>query len=270
MLEKNLFSKDPSFIYFHHIHFTRYGDLMSREIHRWYSPNLNKQMEIVVYGHYGYSLLMFPTAGADFLEYERFNLIDSIGGFLRDGKLKVFSINSINNESWLNNSMHPAQKAIRHQQYNRYVVEEVVPFIHNHCKGLVPIITTGASLGALHAANNFFRRPDIFSGTIAMSGSYDLKSYTKGYYDDNVYFNSPVDYLPRWNDEPMFNHMRKGRIIIASGQGDYEDPDASRRLSDILNVRGIKHWLDLWGYDQTHDWPTWRSMLPYFLGYIKF
>lgn len=243
---------------------------MSREIHRWYSPNLNKEMEIVVYGHYGYALLMFPTAAADYLEYERFNLIDSIGGYLRDGKLKAFSINSINNESWLNNHMHSADKARRHQQYNRYIVEEVVPFIHNHSKGLVPIVTTGASLGALHAANNFFRRPDIFSGTIAMSGSYDLKTYTKGYFDDNVYFNSPVDYLPRWDDNFMFDNMRKGRIIVATGQGSYEDPNASRQLSNILNARGVKHWLDLWGYDQPHDWPTWRSMLPYFLDNIKF
>ena len=128
---------------------------MSREIHRWFSPNLNKDMDLVVYGNYGFALLMFPTAGADFLEYERFKLIDSIGWFLGEGKLKAFSINSINNESWLNNNMHPADKAIRHQQYNKYVVEEVVPFIHNHCKGLVPIIITGASLGALHAINNF-------------------------------------------------------------------------------------------------------------------
>ncbi|MCU0414418.1 MAG: alpha/beta hydrolase-fold protein [Ignavibacteriaceae bacterium] len=224
---------------------------MSREIHRWYSPNLNKEMEVVIYGHYGFALLMFPTAGADFLEYERFKLIDTIGWFLGEGKIKVFSINSINNESWLNNSMHPAHKAIRHQQYNRYVVEEVVPFIHNHSKGLVPIITTGASLGALHAANNFFRRPDIFSGTIAMSGSYDLKSYSKGYYDDN--------------DNFMLEKMRKGKIIIASGQGDYEDPNASRKLSDILHSKGVNHWLDLWGHDMKHDWPTWRQMLPYFL-----
>ncbi|WP_337864733.1 alpha/beta hydrolase-fold protein [Ignavibacterium sp.] len=243
---------------------------MSREIHRWYSPNLNKDMEIVVYGTYGYALLMFPTAAADFLEYERFHLIDSISPYLAQGRLKAFSINSINSESWLNNQMHPAQKAIRHQQYNRYIVEEVVPFIHSHCRGLVPIITTGASLGALHAANIFFRRPDIFSGTIAMSGSYDLKSYTKGYYDDNVYFNSPVDYLPHWNDQFMLSHMRKGKIIIASGQGAYEDPDASRRLSDILNSKGVRHWLDLWGYDMPHDWPTWRKMLPYFLEFIKF
>ena len=238
---------------------------MSKEIHRWYSPNLNKEMEIVVYGHYGFALLMFPTAAADFLEYERFKLIDSIGGFLGEGKIKAYSINSINMESWLNNNMHPADKALRHQQYNRYVVEEVVPFIHNHSKGLVPIITTGASLGALHAANNFFRRPDIFSGTIAMSGSYDLKTYSKGYYDDNVYFNSPVDYLPHWEDNEMLEKMRKGKIIIASGQGDYEDPNASRRLSDILHSKGVNHWLDLWGYDIKHEWSTWLQMLPYFL-----
>lgn len=243
---------------------------MKREIHKWFSPNLNKEMEIVVYGHFGYALLMFPTAAADYLEYERFGLIENIKYFLDGGKLKAFSINSINNESWLNNHISPFQKALRHKQYNDYIVEEVVPFIHNHCKTLVPIITTGASLGAFHAANSFFRRSDIFSGTIAMSGSYDLKMYTKGYFDDNVYFNSPIDYLPNWNDEYMLNFMRKGKIIIATGQGDYEDPQASINLSNILNSKGIRHWLDLWGYDMPHDWPTWRKMLPYYLNFIIF
>ena len=242
---------------------------MSREIHRWYSPNLNKEMEIVTYGHYGFALLMFPTAAADYLEYERFKLIDAIGSFLGEGKIKAYSINSINMESWLNKNMHPAHKALRHQQYNRYVVEEVVPFIHNHSKGLVPIITTGASLGAMHAANNFFRRPDIFSGTIAMSGSYDLKTYSNGYFDENVYFNSPVDYLPHWDDHFMLENMRKGKIIISSGQGDYEDPNASRRLSDILHSKSVDHWLDLWGHDIKHEWSTWLRMLPYYLNKFK-
>ena len=103
-----------------------------------------------------------------------------------------------------------------------------------------------------------------------MSGNYDLKTYTNGYYDDNCYFNSPVDYLPRWNDENILNMLRHKSIIIASGQGSYEDPDASRKLSDILNAKGIQHWLDLWGHDVPHDWPTWRDMLPYFLGSINF
>lgn len=238
---------------------------MKREIHKWWSPRLQKDMEIVVYGHYGFALLMFPTAAADFLEYERFHLIDTIAPLIDQGKFKVFSINSINNESWLNNNMHPADKAFRHQLYNGYITEEVVPFIYNHCLGRVPIITTGASLGAFHAANTFFRRPDIFNGVVAMSGSYNLKDYTKGYYDSNVYFNSPIDYLPRWNDEFMFSRMREGRIIIASGQGAYEDPDASRQLSQILFSKGVPHILDIWGHDMPHDWPTWRKMLPYFM-----
>ena len=125
---------------------------MHREIHSWWSPRLNKHMEIAVYGHYGFALLMFPTAAADYLEYERFQMLDAIAPLIDAGKFKAFSINSINNESWLNNHMHPHDKAVRHQQYNEYVLHEVVPFIYDHCKSEVPIVTTGASLGALHCA----------------------------------------------------------------------------------------------------------------------
>ncbi len=169
---------------------------MQREIHKWFSPNLNKEMETVVYGTGNqYALLMFPTAAADYLEYERFHLIESMTPYINNGKVRAISINSINSESWLNDENHPEYKSERHKQFNEYVINEVVPFIKQICGNDVQIITTGASFGALHAANTFFRRPDVFAGTIAMSGSYDLKDYSKGYYDENVYFNSPVDYL---------------------------------------------------------------------------
>jgi esterase/lipase superfamily enzyme len=242
---------------------------MQREIHKWNSKNLHKDMEIAVYGHYGYALLMFPTAGSDYLEYERFYLIDSIADFINGGAVKVFSINSINNESWMNNNMHPAEKAKRHEQYNKYVIEEVIPFIQEHCNGEVPLVTSGASLGAFHAANTFFRRPDLYAGLIAMSGIYDLKHYTGGYFDDTCYFNSPVDYLPGLTDEGIITEIRHKSIIIACGLGAYEDPDASKQLSDILHSKNIPHWFDLWGEDMTHDWPTWRKMLPYFLDNIN-
>ena len=240
---------------------------MRKEIHKWYSPALFKDMELAVYGHYGIALLMFPTAAADFLEYERFGLIESIAPLIEDGKFKVYSVNTVNNESWLNRSMFPPHKSIRHGQYNHYILSEVVPFINNDCKGSVPIITTGASVGAYHAANTFFRRPDIFSGTIAMSGVYDLKYYSDGYYDDHCYFNSPVDYLSSVYDEKYLNQIKSSLcIVIASGQGPYEDPNSSRQLSQILAEKGIDHWLDIWGPEMSHDWPTWRKMLPYFLG----
>ena len=242
---------------------------LQREIHKWYSNNLNKEMDIAVYGHYGYALLMFPTAANDFLEYEKFQLIDSISGFINDGKLKAYCVNSINGESWLNYKMYPQDKAVRHLQYNHYIVYEVIPFIIDDCKGKIPIITCGASLGAYHAANMFFRNPELFSGFIAMSGSYDLKAYAHKYFDDNIYFNSPVDYLPNLNDKKILKKMYNKNIIIASGRGENEDASTSEQLSEILQSKNIQHWLDLWGDDMVHDWPTWKKMLPYFLSKIS-
>lgn len=239
---------------------------MRREIHTWHSPRLNKNMEIAMYGHFGFAVLLLPTAAADYLEYERFQMLNVLEPLIDAGKIKVFSINSINAEAWLNNRMNPRHKAIRHQQFNAYVENEVVPFIHTHTSENTAIITTGASLGALHAANLFFRRPDIFAGTIAMSGVYDLTAYTKGYFDEDVYFNSPCHYLPKLEDSYLLEKLRQsGHIHLLSGSGDYEDPDAARRLSAILAAKGIPHELDIWGTDIKHDWPTWRSMLPYYL-----
>ena len=239
---------------------------MKREIHSWHSPALNKTMEVAVYGHYGTALLLFPTAAADFLEYERFQLIDSVSRQINEGKVKVFSVNSINAESWLNQYMHPRHKAIRHQQFNEYIFNEVVPFIKNMTSQETPIIASGASFGALHAANLFFRRPDLINGVIAMSGDYNLSSYTKGYHDEDVYFNSPIQYLPNLNDEYYLPLIKKsGHIHIVTGSGEWEQPDASRRLSAVLNAKGIPHELDVWGHDIPHDWPSWRKMLPYYL-----
>ncbi len=223
-------------------------------------------MEVAVYGHYGFALLMFPTAAADYLEYERFHLIDSIKHFVDSGKVKAFSINSINSESWLNEHIPPPYRALRHQQYNQYIADEVVPFIRSKTSNESAIVTTGASLGALHAANTLFRRPDLFDGTIAMSGSYDIKAYAHGYYDDNCYFNSPVDYLPNLTDEAVLSQLRsKQHIYILSGQGSYEAPERSVQLGNILAGKGIPYHVDLWGHDIPHDWPTWRAMLPHVL-----
>ena len=167
---------------------------MQRFIDGWHSPSLNWHVEIVTYGHYGFPMLMFPTAAADYLEYERFHLIDSIREFIEAGKVKLFSINSINRASWLNPQLHPRDKAILQAAYNNYIVHEVVPYIWNSCRGRTGIITAGASLGAFHAANQLFRRPDLFDGMLGLSGDYDIRHYYSGdYYDDNIYFNNPVD-----------------------------------------------------------------------------
>jgi esterase/lipase superfamily enzyme len=239
---------------------------MQRQINSWYSERLGKEMPVATYGYFGFALLLVPTAAADYLEYERFQLLDVLQPFIDSGKVKVFSINSINNESWLNNQMHPKDKAIRHQQFNSYVYEEVIPFIKNSTSGDTPIIISGASFGALHSMNLFLKRPDLINGVIAMSGVYDLTEYTKGYFDDDVYFNSPQHYMPNLTDHYALEQIRRSHHIhLFSGSGDYEDPNASCSFAGILYNKGINYELDIWGQEWKHDWNTWRKMLPHYL-----
>lgn len=240
---------------------------MTRNLTSWYSPRLQKEMPIAVYGNYGFALLLVPTAAADYLEYERFGLIDALQPFIDGGKVKVFSINSINNESWMNNEMDPKHKIIRHQQFNSYVYEEVIPFIKTHTSYQTPVIICGASFGALHSMNLFLKRPDLIAGVIAMSGVYDLTEYTKGYYDEDVYFNSPQHYMPNLNDHALLEEIRNAsHLHIFSGSGEYEDPNASRSFAGILYSKGINYELDIWGSEWKHDWETWRKVLPHYLG----
>ena len=229
---------------------------MKRELASWYSPSLQKEMPIAAYGDYGFALLLVPTAAADYLEYERFQLMDTLAPYINSGKVKVFSINSINNE----------HKGIRHNQFNNYVFDEVVPFIRTNTSAETPIITCGASFGALHSMNLFLKRPDLINGVIAMSGVYDLSEYTDGFFDDQVYFNSPQHYKPNLTDNWYLDNIRKSNHIhILTGSGDYEDPNASRKFSEVLHNKGIPHDLDIWGPEWKHDWPTWKAMLPAYL-----
>ena len=219
-------------------------------------------MPIAVYGDYGFALLLVPTAAADYLEYERFQLMDSLSWLVDSGKVKIFSIDSINNESWMNPSIDGFTRSARHQQWNHYVFNEVIPFIKNSTSPETPIITCGASFGALHSMNLFLKRPDIINGVIAMSGVYDLMEYTKGHYDDHVYFNSPMHYMPNLTDHHLLEQIRRGRIHILTGSGDYEDPSSSGRFAKILYDKNIFYDLQIWGREWPHDWNTWRMMLP--------
>ncbi len=223
-------------------------------------------MPVVSYGDSGFVLLLVPTAAADYLEYERFQLIDHIAPFIEQGKVRVFSIDSINNESWLSNQADSRYKSLRQQQWNQYVFQELVPFIHQNAGCESSIITCGASFGALHSMNLFLKRPDLIQGTIAMSGVYDLTEYTKGYFDDDVYFNSPLHFMSNLTDHHILEQIRRSsHIHILSGSGSYEDPGASGRFARVLYDKGIWYELDIWGPEWPHDWNTWRAMLPNYL-----
>jgi esterase/lipase superfamily enzyme len=241
---------------------------MQIEYHKWFSPILGHDMELKVYGYYGKPALVFPSQQGRFHDFEGWGMINTLSRFIESGQIKLFTVDSLDSQSWANWGAHPADRARRHQDYDRYIVEEVVPFMRRHSGNTdQKFLTTGVSMGAYHAANFFFRHPDLFDTVIALSGLFRLNHFIGDYMDENVYFNMPLAYLPNLNDPWYLDQYRQSHIIIGVGQGAWEDEmlEDARALKRILEEKGIPHWIDFWGQDVNHDWPWWHRMLPYFL-----
>lgn len=235
---------------------------MEKNIRKIISENLKKEMNLAVYGHYGFGILMFPTYNDSCLENEENGLYQIIKPSIEKGKCRIFSIDGIFSESWLSNDIDSEQKSRRHLEYNNFIVEEAVPFIYNECGGPVPIMTAGCSTGGFIAANTYFRRPDIFYGTIAMSATFNIEHYAKGYFDDNCYYNSPVHYLPHLTTDYWLTFLEsRHHVYLLSGSGAGENPENTINLHNILDSKNIDHFQDIWGHDWGHNWNTWREML---------
>ena len=223
-------------------------------------------MNIIVHGHWGPPMILFPTSGGDEGEYERQSLIGAIGDLIDAGNVKTYSVNLNHGDAFANRRAHPFHRSWMQRQYDAYIRQEVVPFIYSHCQAAnVPVWTMGASLGAYHAANTVFKYPDIVKRCFALSGVYDMKAFMDGAYDENFYFNNPVDYLANASDPRMLGHLSTCDIHIATGSGPWEQSGESYRLSRVLASRGIHHHLDDWGPLGGHDWPYWKHQMREYL-----
>jgi esterase/lipase superfamily enzyme len=240
---------------------------MHREHHRWYTDRLGREMDILVYGHYGLPLVVFPTSGGDHREYEGQGMIDALGHHIDAGTVKVFCVNSVNNESWYNMQAHPRHRSYLQAKYDEYISSEVAPFVewHSQTPG-IPIATSGASFGAYHAANTLLKHPDKFKRCLALSGVYDIRKFMDGDYDDNFYFNNPVDYVSSLSDGWYLDQLSRCDIRLATGHGAWEDSGPTWRLSEVLRSRGIPHTVDDWGPDGGHDWPYWKRQMNEYIG----
>lgn len=223
-------------------------------------------MGLLVFGHWGPPLLTFPTSGGDEWEYWNQGLLPSVEDFIEGGRVKFFCINGLGGDGFYNRSRHPHHRSWIQKQYDAYVRDEVVPFIHHHCQSSsIGISTLGMSLGAYYAANTLFKHPDVIKRCFAISGVYDMRSFMDGVYDDNFYFNNPVDYLANMSDPWFYEHVATCDIHIATGNGPWENSGPSYQLSGILASRNIAHHLDDWGPLGGHDWPYWKHQLREYL-----
>lgn len=231
---------------------------MNREYHKWYSPTLGREMELLVFGHAGPPVLVFPTSMGKFFEYEDRGMIGAVAGRYEHGHLQTFCVDSVDSESWYNKRVPPRWRIARHVQYENYILHEVLPFIRwkNDAWGLT---VTGASFGGYHAVNFAMRHPDVATRCVSMGGAFDIRSFLHGYYDEDVYFHNPVDYLPNMSDGWFHGHYQRMDLVLAAGEHDICLGD-NYRLAQILGHRGIPHKLHVWGDATGHDWPWWHKM----------
>ena len=235
---------------------------MRTEYHRWYSHRLGFELGVVVYGHWGPPLIAFPTSAGDEWELENQGMIGALAGLIDAGRVKFFAVNSANFAGFYNRGAHPFHRSYMQAQFDAYMRYEVVPFIFDNCQSPgIPISTMGASFGAYHAANTLFKHPDVVRRCFALSGVYDIKRFMDGMYDDNTYFNNPVDYLAKLSDPNIRAQLAHCDIHIATGCGPWENSGPSYRLSGILASSGIRHYLDDWGPEGGHDWPFWKHQM---------
>ena len=245
---------------------------MQIEEHGWHSPELGRQMDFKVYGHWGQPFIVFPCSRGRYFDYEGMGMIAAIRQFIDRGCIKLFCVDSVDAESWYNFGISPADRSARHDAYGRYITQEVVPFIREHCRQAeIRPMTNGCSMGAFHAVNFFFKHPDIFEGTIACSGLYRLDRPEFGLGPDDipaVYFNSPLSYLSDLDDPWYLEQYRRRTIVVSAGQGAWDEAalEDTRHLEAICRAKSIDAWIDIWGHDVNHDWPWWYKQMNHFLG----
>ncbi|NNF17453.1 MAG: hypothetical protein HKN70_11965 [Gammaproteobacteria bacterium] len=232
---------------------------------RWYSPRVEQYVQLVRWGHFGTPVLLFPTAGGDAEEIERFHLIGALSPLIEAGRIKVYSTDSLAGAAWFAGE-HSAAYCSRLQNcFDAFIYAEVAPAIRNDCASHdIEIITAGASIGAFNAVATLCRHPDAFRLAIAMSGTFDLSKYLEGSFNNDFYFSSPLHYLPDL-EGPQLEMLRQRLVLLPSGEGDYEDIGQSWRLAQVLGAKGIPNRVDSWGPEWRHDWETWRAMLPQYL-----
>jgi esterase/lipase superfamily enzyme len=236
---------------------------MNREYHRWHSPSLNRDMELLVFGHAGARVLVFPTSQGRFFEWEDRGMMWALREHLDAGWLQMFCVDSVDSESWYCWWAHPSGRAYRHAQYDNYLLNEVLPFSLTRNENPF-LITVGASFGGYHAMNFGLKHADKVDRILAMSGLYDIRGFAGGYSDDNVYFNNPMQYIANEHEPSRIAQLQHLDITIATGRDDRLMTSA-RALSGLLWSKGIWHALREWD-GWAHDWPYWQKMVQLYIG----
>ena len=240
---------------------------MSKQTENWYSDRLGQHVTVARWGHVGTPVLIFPTAAGDAEECERFLMLDVLAPLLEAQRIKVYSVDSIAGQAWVDRDIPRDVAGKRQNQFDEFVYREVIPLIRSDCKAPdIEVIAAGASIGAFNALAAICRHPDVFSKAICMSGTFDIERlFCDGVVSRELWHASPLHFMPRMPPGEYLDKLKTRFVLMAHGQGRAESPEHNWGMADILGAKGIPNRVDDWGPDYPHDWVTWREMLPQYL-----
>jgi esterase/lipase superfamily enzyme len=247
-----------------------WSDTMSsihREYHKWYSPHLNRPMELLIFGSCGggsstfVPAIVFPTAHGRFYEFEDNGMVQALASKLHRCEIQLFCVDHL--EAWADDALGGQEKIEQQLRYERYILDEVLPLIHN-AKQQPHLAAIGCGFGGYQAANIALRHPERFNSFLAIGTDFDVSWRLNGYMDENAYLNLPTYYMPNLNDSRYLDRYRHSTYILATGDLD-PCKDANERMAGILRAKHIPCRLDIWGNSSGHDWPCWQKMLQHYL-----
>jgi esterase/lipase superfamily enzyme len=231
---------------------------------RWYSDRLGQDITVARWGTYGMPVLVFPTAGGDAEEVERHKLVRHLMPLIDAGRAKVYSCDSVAGRAMAEGVGSTEYRMALFNAFHEAVAQEIIPAIHSDVGGNLPVVVAGASIGAFNSLAIACRYPSLVDAAVCMSGTYAVEKFIGGRFTEDLYFSSPLHFLPGL-EGPDLDLLRRRMIILASGSGRWEDVGESWAASNVLGAKGIPNRVDDWGPAYDHDWPTWWQMLPAYL-----
>ncbi len=236
-----------------------------KERERWFSGRLHEEISLVRWGTTGRPVLIFPSAGGDAEEVQRHGLVEACGELLEAGRIKLYSVDSLAGQAMVTKAGSAEHRVWVLNQFHECIRREVVPAIHADLGGqALDLIATGASIGAFNAIAVLCRYPEVFAAAVGMSGTYRIERFYDEIWTQDLYFSAPLQFLPGLEGAQL-ERLRQRFAVLASGDGAWEDAGESWRMASVLGDKGIPNRVDNWGADWSHDWPTWRAMLPQYL-----
>lgn len=233
-------------------------------------PGHDHALSLIAYGHFGRPVLVFPSEAGRAWDFENNGMIDAVGDLVDAGRVKFYCVDSLDQWSWSDNSIPIEERARRHALYTGWITDQAVPWIKNDSSG-AEIMATGCSLGAYHAVHLALQRADLVPLAMGLSGNYDVSTWRAwGDRGDATYFANPTDYVANLQGDHLGWLRHQVSILLVCGQGDWETHPtgslpATKRLAGLLQEKGIRCELDLWGHDVAHDWPWWRRQFVHHL-----